>query len=522
MSSPAAPPHAPSIDPFATSDGFVGFDRDDPTRPHQDRPYPRQQQRHISDRRPHQPQDRPKTKHEIPGCAPWVLVKTRLRRRFVHNPETGESFWKVPGDLVQGVVEYDVREGKRAEGTLDEYLRAKNVRTEDSEPSPFRDRQEKGAAVGGGGDEDGAVSSDEYEEVEVTDDEEEEANASSDPTTTNKRPRLEPEGEEEDEQPEDRPHEFNEEDMAYQLAQMGQDYALDPDEYGDEYDEDETMANDADEDAEGLPLTAQEATSAFHDALTDHAISPYTTWEHIISTSDESPLLSDPRYTLLTTTKARRAAFDTWSTQRIAQLKALEAEDLKRRTKRHPRVKYLSLLREHATPKLYWPEFKRKYKRDAVMQDRGLGDKEREKLYREYITRVTKKSERERRGDLRELLRSVPVSADWCQGMDVGSVLAEEGKLPEMVVGDIKWAVLGKREREEVLKIFVEDLPIWRDGSIQTAEANGRRHGESKADQALQERQRQVDADKRRQEADLRKGRGELAHGEDELRRAMR
>src|SRR5579871_4492695 len=59
--------------------------------------------------------DRPKHKYEIPGCAPWVLVKTKLGRRFVHNTETGESFWKFPEDVMKGVIEFDRREREKRE-----------------------------------------------------------------------------------------------------------------------------------------------------------------------------------------------------------------------------------------------------------------------------------------------------------------------------------------------------------------------------------------------------------------------
>ncbi len=51
-----------------------------------------------------------------------------------------------------------------------------------------------------------------------------------------------------------------------------------------------------------------------------------------------------------------------------------------------PRIPYLAFLQTHATPKLYWPEFRRKHKREPEMRDTKLPDREREKWYREYIS----------------------------------------------------------------------------------------------------------------------------------------
>jgi len=43
----------------------------------------------------------------------------------------------------------------------------------------------------------------------------------------------------------------------------------------------------------------------------------------------------------------------------------------------------------NATPKLYWPEFKRKFKKEPEMKDPKVVDRDREKYYRDYISRMT-------------------------------------------------------------------------------------------------------------------------------------
>ena len=128
-------------------------------------------------------------------------MKTKLKRRFVYNPETNESFWKFPPEVLKGVVEYDRIE------------REKNERRERGEPSeerelpepeperavdqhePEREKPHEAGDVG--------AESDEYEEVEVTESEEEEDQPS-------KRTKTK------EENVEEQPVEFTEDDIEYQ------------------------------------------------------------------------------------------------------------------------------------------------------------------------------------------------------------------------------------------------------------------------------------------------------------------
>ena len=199
--------------------------------------------------------------------------------------------------------------------------------------------------------------SDEYEEVEVTDDEDGE-----NPT---KRQKTE-EGDV------DQPVEFDEDDIAYQLASMGQDYGLDPGEYG--------GGEDLEEGAEGLALTEEDSSALFKDMLDDYHINPYTPWDKIIETGH---ITEDDRYLVLPNMKSRKDVWGEWSRERIQQLK----EQREREEKKDPRIPYLSFLQTHATPKLYWPEFRRKYKKEPEMHDAKLSDKDREKFYRDYVNR---------------------------------------------------------------------------------------------------------------------------------------
>ena len=50
----------------------------------------------------------------IPGAEPWVQVTTKWHRNFYHNPETNESYWKIP-PVIRDVVEAWQLESARAD-----------------------------------------------------------------------------------------------------------------------------------------------------------------------------------------------------------------------------------------------------------------------------------------------------------------------------------------------------------------------------------------------------------------------
>ena len=318
----------------------------------------------FQDRRRPSLADRPRTKHAIPNCEAWILVRTKLGRRFVYNLDNGESYWKFPPEVMRCVIEYDRMEREKREkkersagGEHGE----ETVATDQDLPVAEADTaaQPKPAmpVVGGRGDKD---DSDEYEEVEVTDDEDE--------GNPSKRQKLE-DGNVDD------TVEFNEDDIAYQLAAMGQEYGLDPGEYGDGEDQ------GWEEGAEGLPLTEEDSDALFRDMLEDHHVSPYTPWENIV---DEGKIVEDDRYTVLPNMKTRKDVWAKWTRDKTQQIKEQRAKE----EKKDPRIPYLAFIQKYATPKLYWPEFRRKYKKEVEMKDVKVSDKEREKWYRDYINRI--------------------------------------------------------------------------------------------------------------------------------------
>ncbi|KAL8693839.1 MAG: hypothetical protein Q9218_001395 [Villophora microphyllina] len=432
-----------------------------------------------------QPKDRPKSKVAIPGCEPWMLVTTKLRRRFVYNPENNESFWKFPPEVMKAVVEYDRAEREKK-------AQAESGKTE-GVPPPMEERtdvrlgpQPLNSQVP---QQRPADESDEYEEVEVTDEEDDNENAA-------KRQRTE---EEEVEQP----VEFNEDDIAYQLAAMGQDYGLDPGEYGD------PEGEELEEGAEGLPLSDEDASALFKDMLDDHYVNPYKPWEKLI---EQGQIIEDDRYTVLPNMKTRKEVWDEWSRDKIQNLK----EQREKEEKKDSRIPYLAFLQDKATPKLYWPEFRRKYMKEPDMRNTKLSDKERERLYRDYINRL-KLPESTLKSDLISLLKSTPLHT-----LHRSTSMAA---LPPFLLKDIRFVSLRPSVRDPLVEThisYLPDAPQVSDADPEHEEARSREKQERVRRKALAERQMQVQKEKRRAGEALEYSKGMMREGEQEIQRAMK
>ena len=290
------------------------------------------------------------------------MVKTKLQRRFVHNFKTKQSLWKVPEELRSAVEAFDEREARRTRGEETPPSTtgaAPDDASESKEPGPSDATEDQRKPTDPEEDSD-------YEMVEVTD-EEEESEAKGPDLSAATRP------------PPPDPQEFNEDDIAFQLASMGAEYGLDPTEY-DAGDGDGDGPEELEEGAEGVSLSEADTVVVFRELLDDFGVNPYWTWEKII---EEGTIIEDVRYTVLPNMRTRREAWTRWSQDRIREMK----EKREREEASNPLIPYLELLQEKATSKLYWAEFRRKYKKDNAMRDNGLADKQREKWYRDYIDR---------------------------------------------------------------------------------------------------------------------------------------
>jgi hypothetical protein len=451
-----------------------------------------------------QPVDKPRSKVAIPGCEPWILVYTKYGRRFVYNPVKNASYWRIPEKLMPAILELDqarIRqkaEGKTAEQQQqeqkDEAAKGAEKSTTTTPAAAAETQQHDKQATPD-------YDSSEYEEVEVTDDEEGGEGADQEQDQSSNAPKRQ--RTEEPTTADSGPAEFTEADIAAQLAAMSA-------EYGDE----EMVDGEAggwEEGDEGLPLSDHDARELFKDMLNDFHINPYSPWEKLL---EEGKVFDDPRYTVLPTTKARREVWEEWSRAKIQDLKAQRA----REEKKDPRIPYLAFLQEKATPKLYWPEFRRKYKKEAPMRDPKLSDKDREKFYREHINRL-KLPQATLKSDLKTLLQSVPLSELNNQTMP--------SHLPPRVLSDIRYISLAPQVRDPFVEAYIKDLGPPPEGSTAGGTGEGGEEDEAakkaraKREKALQDRERAVAEEKKRQEKKLQYERARLRDEERELERAM-
>lgn len=445
-----------------------------------------------------QPTDKPRSKVAIPGCEPWVLVYTKCQRRFAYNPTKNASYWRIPEKLMPAILELDRTRIRDKAG----------VGEKKDQEDGGTDKSPQNAVPNGHGAEDNQAAveetaeegqhdydSSEYEEVEVTDDEAEDAEEGDEHATKRRRVR-------ESSEDDDRAVEFSEADIAFQLQAMGQEYGLDPGEYDDGHMEEWP------EGAAGMELSEEDAKGLFKDLLNDYGINPYSPWEKLI---EEGKVFDDSRYTVLSTTKARREVWEEWSRDKIQELK----EQRSKQEKKDPRIPYLALLHDKATPKLYWPEFKRKYKKEPSMKDSSLPDKDREKLYREHINRL-KLPQATLKTDLANLLKSTPISQ-----LNNKTLLTH---LPSQVITDIRYISLDAKTRDSLIEAFIQTLPP----PPETGPAEGDLEAmqkvsdmRKKREKALRDREKAVEEEKRRQEKNLRHSKALLRDGERELQAAM-
>lgn len=451
--------------------------------------------RHGGDRPRPQPNDKPMSKVAIPGLEPWVLVYTKYGRRFAYNPEKNASYWRIPEKLIKGIIELDIQ---RAKEKAEQAARGDAADAGDSTVTDQKVAGQPEADVEMQDQEEEQELDSDYEEVEVTDDEgaENEAGDDGDDEHPSKRQRTE-------EPAEELPAEFTEDDIAFQLQQMGADYGLEAGEY-----DDGTDPSTWPEGAEGLPLSDEDAQELFKDLLNDYGISPFAPWDKLI---EDGKIFDDPRYTLLPNMKTRKDVWEDWSRLQIQVIKERRAKE----EKKDPRIPYLAFLKEKANPKLYWAEFKRKYRKEQPLRDTALHDKEREKLYREYTSRLKLPIDTLKK-DLMALLRTVsPKNLNNKTKLE---------NLPSQILADVRYISLDAKTRDPLIEAYIETLrPPLEAGEVEEDEAAQKaREDRRKREKALADRERQVAEEKRRQQRQLEHGRAALREEERELSAAMK
>ena len=151
------------------------------------------------------------------------------------------------------------------------------------------------------------------------------------------------------------------------------------------------------------------------------------------------------------------------------------------------------------------------------MKDTQLSDKDREKFYREHISRL-KLPENTRKSDLSALLKSIPL-----QTLNRSTSVHA---LPSTIITDIRYISLSPQLRDSLIETYISTLPAAPEQENMSAEQQedlGRKRADrEKREKALAEREKRVEEEKQRQRGDLARGKHLLKEGEAEIEEAMR
>ncbi|TQS36029.1 hypothetical protein Golomagni_03532 [Golovinomyces magnicellulatus] len=424
-----------------------------------------------------QPIDKPKSCCTIPGYENWMLVYTKFGRRFVFNVKKNQSFWRMPDKLKKGILELDqlrIREKASA-------LIKSNQEKSNEKPQNLPDLSISNTSEHVKEDCEPDESSN-CENVETSDIEPEEDS-------------LHDSVELEKEQTATLV-EFDESDIAYQLTAMGEDYGLEPDSF--------LRENDYGHSTD----TVDEASSSlFKNLLDDFNINPFGAWDKLI---EDGKLVDDIRYTALSNMKMRKKIWEEWSRDKIKHLREINAKQ----QDKDPRINYLAYLQKHATPKLYWPEFKRKHRKNAEMRDPKMTDKDREKIYREHINRL-KLPQATLKSGLSALLKDQPhLKLNKMTTLD---------NLPPSVLTDVRYISLDPAVRDPLIEAYISTLPLSLE-IIKEKESEQSLNDSKDLERyqkALEDRKRCVAKEKSRQRKDLEFGREILREEEEKVVKAM-
>ncbi|KAK9493473.1 hypothetical protein V1508DRAFT_415614 [Lipomyces doorenjongii] len=377
-----------SAKPFSPAPSILAHQRD-PERPKQEHAdlqaayapgFPQQQHRDEGQHRHRKPRKREVPKLLRPlSLEPWLLVVTNLGRPFVHNVRERVSLWLPPPE-VQAVVDTIPRDElimmvarcrgfKGGRDGARKLVRNVSVDSQKGTQIPVESHRDESTGdqqyYDAGDLDDAALLAEAENAATVTTgiirqrnrspsgSEEQESDESDDGTEST--------SEEEQDEWDEGLVEFNEDDIEWQIQAMMEEHP-------------ELLEGDDAENDDDIPY--EDRVKIFRELLIDADVNPYSPWDAAMR-----KIANDQRYIALETLSERKAAFEDWSKERITELKVQKANE----PKYDPKEQFLELLRQYATPKLFYQEFKRKYRKEPIFKETSLTDGEKEKIYRDYV-----------------------------------------------------------------------------------------------------------------------------------------
>ncbi|KAI8982364.1 hypothetical protein BDF20DRAFT_866502 [Mycotypha africana] len=365
-----------------------------------------------------QPVVEKKKKHQIKKKIPnthWLFVITPEGYEFYYDRENKTSVWEMPEELEEGMallkkLEEEEKEKQRkeeeegrkrqleAEGALEQLEEAKRIKLETGEEGQGQGREAEGEQR------------QDQAQVQAQEKEAEEPQEAT---------------------------EMTEEDIMWQLQQMEQDEA---EEEAVEVEEKEQKTQPASSTTKDSPLSEEECIRRFNELLKERNISPFAVY------SAEYPkLMSDPRFSLIPSHK-QKALFNKYCNALGEKIKQEKAH------KKKPQEEFKELLEQKVTKKMYWEDFRRKYKNDPRFQlsHSSMTTKEKEALFKDHVKHhLNSKKKRSPKDEYFELLRDTKEIRHGVRWRDAKKILEKDDRF---------WLVESKEEREDLFRDYLEEL----------------------------------------------------------------
>ncbi|RCH78662.1 transcription elongation regulator, partial [Rhizopus stolonifer] len=328
---------------------------------------------------------------KIPGTL-WLFVLTPEGHEFYYDRETKTSVWEMPQELEEAMKELDSKKRKAEEGEEEE-SETKKAKVEDVEPTEMTEEDIMWQLEQMGGDDDEEEEEEEEEEGKEMEEEKEEEKEGKKERVVIKRSKVQEE-----------PRQIEEE-------------------------EEEESKKVEEKKDEG---TYQEKVEKFYELLKERNTSPFAVY------ALEYPvLMTDPRFSAVPGNK-QKLLFNKYCQDLGTRIKN------EQKNKKRPEEEFMELLATKVTGKMYFDDFRRKYKNDPRFKAVPT-TREREGLFKEYVKhQLTNPVE----GYMR-LLRETKEIQPGIRWRDVKKILEDDERYQ---------AIESKDEREDLFRDYLETL----------------------------------------------------------------
>ncbi|KAI7890713.1 uncharacterized protein EV154DRAFT_510756 [Mucor mucedo] len=335
------------------------------------------------------PKKKKQIKKKIPGTH-WLFVLTADGYEFYYDRETKTSVWEMPKEL-----EAPLEELKKLEAE------EKEARKLQQQQQQQEEEESKKRAL-----EEEEVAAQEAKRLKLLQEEQEEAT------------------------------EMTEEDIMWQLQQMeGQESDTEGDIPPQEDVQEVAVVEEKEKNETKPELSEEERIQQFNTLLEESHISPFAVY-----TVEYPKLMTDPRFSLVPSNK-QKMLFNKYCHALGEHIRQEKAKEAKR-----PEDEFKELLESKVTTKMYWDDFRRKYKDDARFKALPV-TREREALFKAHVKHNLNKKKNPVE-EYKALLRNTDIRKDT-RWRDAKKLLENH---------DAYHAIEDKDKREDLFRDYLEQL----------------------------------------------------------------